>query len=215
LRDRVSSSSNHNRDHWRRYRQLGRFSAGRQHYGKSDETGAVRETATNEAGRYAVQALRPGRYSITATMANFKTAVVTGREVQVSIPAAVNFVLELGDVAQQVSVSAEGAELLNTTTATLATTISQTLVESLPNQTRNFFDLLALSPNTSPQYFGNGALSFGSHSVAPGECGREPGVVRGLRGGQHRLGHQRLHRWRECPDRALQHASHDPVGVHH
>lgn len=132
---------------------------------KSDETGAVRETATNEAGRYAVQALRPGRYSITATMANFKTAVVTGREVQVSIPAAVNFVLELGDVAQQVSVSAEGAELLNTTTATLATTISQTLVESLPNQTRNFFDLLALSPNTSPQYFGNGALSFGSHSL--------------------------------------------------
>ncbi|MEO7653399.1 MAG: carboxypeptidase regulatory-like domain-containing protein, partial [Bryobacteraceae bacterium] len=132
---------------------------------RNDDTGSVRETVTNDTGHYAVQALRPGKYSITATMREFKTAVVTGREVQVSIPAAVNFTLDVGDVTQQVSVSAEGAELINTTTATLATTISQNLVENLPNQTRNFFDLVALSPNTSPQYFGNGALSFGSHSL--------------------------------------------------
>src|SRR5438270_286401 len=55
---------------------------------RNDETGAVRETVTNEAGHYAVQALRPGKYSITATLKQFKTAVVEGREVQVSIPAA-------------------------------------------------------------------------------------------------------------------------------
>src|SRR5688572_15397259 len=132
---------------------------------RNDETGAVRETVTNETGYYAVQALRPGRYSITASLKQFKTAVVEGREVQVSIPAAVNFVLEVGEVSQQVTVSAEGAELINTTTGTLSTTITQNLVENLPNQTRNFFDLLALSPNTSPQYFGNGGLSFGSHSL--------------------------------------------------
>ena len=132
---------------------------------RNDETGAVRETNTNEAGHYAVQALRPGKYSITASLKQFKTAVVEGREVQVSIPAAVNFILEVGDVSQQVSVSAEGAELINTTTGALATTITENLVENLPNQTRNFFDLVALSPNTSPQYFGNGGLSFGSHSL--------------------------------------------------
>jgi protocatechuate 3,4-dioxygenase beta subunit len=34
---------------------------------RSDETGAVRETLTNDAGYYAVQALRPGIYTITAT----------------------------------------------------------------------------------------------------------------------------------------------------
>ena len=117
---------------------------------RNDETGAVRETITNEAGHYAVQALRPGKYTITASLKQFKTAVVEGREVQVSIPAAVNFVLEVGDVTQQVSVSAEGAELINTTTGALATTIRQNLVENLPNQTRNFFDLVALSANTSP-----------------------------------------------------------------
>ena len=91
--------------------------------------------------------------------------MVKDREVQVSIPAAVNFVLELGDVTQEITVSAEGQELINTTTGALATTISENLVQNLPNQTRNFFDLVALSPNTSGQYFGNGGLSFGSHSM--------------------------------------------------
>ena len=76
---------------------------------RNEETGAVRETVTNDAGHYSVQALRPGKYSITASLPGFKTAVVKDREVQVSIPAAVNFVLELGDVTQEVTVSAEGA----------------------------------------------------------------------------------------------------------
>jgi carboxypeptidase family protein len=132
---------------------------------RNGETGAVRETITNDAGHYSVQALRPGKYSITAALPGFKTAVVKDREVQVSIPAAVSFVLELGDVSQEITVSAEGQELINTTTGTLATTISENLVQNLPNQTRNFFDLVALSPNTSGQYFGNGGLSFGSHSM--------------------------------------------------
>jgi hypothetical protein len=132
---------------------------------RSDETGAVRETLTNDAGYYAVQALRPGIYTITATHPGFKTAIVEGREVQVSIPAAVNLVLEVGDLTQEVTVSAAGAELLNTTTGALSTTINQNLVEDLPNQTRNFFDLVALAPNTSPQYLSTGNLSFGQHSM--------------------------------------------------
>lgn len=132
---------------------------------RSDETGSVRETATNDGGYYAVQGLRPGRYTISATLAGFKTAVVEGREVQVSIPAAVNLVLEVGDLTQEVTVSAAGAELLNTTTGAISTTISQNLVEDLPNQTRNPFDLLALAPNTSPQYLSTGNLSFGQHSM--------------------------------------------------
>ena len=132
---------------------------------RNEETGAVRETITNELGYYSVQSLKPGRYSITASLTGFKTAVVRDREVLVSIPATVSFSMELGDLAQEVTVSAEGAELLNTTTGALSTTINENLVTNLPNQTRNFFDLVSLSPNTSPQYFGNGHLSFGSHSM--------------------------------------------------
>ena len=132
---------------------------------RNDDTGAERETETNSVGYYAVQSLRPGTYSITATLDGFKTAIVEGREVQVSIPAAVNLELEIGEVTTEITVSAVGAELLNTTTAALATTINETLVDNLPNQTRNYFDLLALAPNTSPQYLSNGNMSFGQHSM--------------------------------------------------
>lgn len=132
---------------------------------RNDDTGAVRETITNDVGYYSVQALKPGKYSITASQSGFKTAVVKGREVQVSIPATVNFTLELGEVTQEVTVSAEGEEIINTTTGAISTTINENLVQNLPNQTRNFFDLVSLAPNTTPQYFGNGNLSFGSHSM--------------------------------------------------
>ncbi len=73
---------------------------------RNEETGAVRDTVTNEGGYYSVQALNPGRYSITASRDRFKTAVVQGRELQVSIPATVNFSMEVGELAQQVTVSA-------------------------------------------------------------------------------------------------------------
>src|SRR5690606_16235809 len=74
-------------------------------------------------------------------------------------------VLEVGEVTEEVTVSASGAELINTSTDEISTTISQDLVENLPNQTRNYFDLLALAPNTSPQYLKMGNLSFGQHSM--------------------------------------------------
>jgi len=57
-------------------------------------------------------------------------------------------------VTQEVTVS-EGEEIINTTTGSISTTINENLVQNLPNQTRNFFDLVSLAPNTTLQYFGN------------------------------------------------------------
>lgn len=132
---------------------------------RNQETGVTRETVTNESGYYSFQALRPGTYTITASLTGFKTGVIRDREVLVAIPAQVNFVLEIGDLSEQVTVSAAGEELINKTTAELATTIDQNLVESLPIESRNFFDLLALAPNTSPMYLSMGNMSFGQHAL--------------------------------------------------
>jgi len=132
---------------------------------KNQEMGAIRETLTNDTGYYSVISLRPGIYTITASLPGFKTAIVTHREVLVAIPAQVNFTLEVGELSDQVTVSASGEELINKTTAEISTTINQDLVQNLPNQTRNFFDLLVLAPNTSPQYLRMGDLSFGQHAL--------------------------------------------------
>src|SRR4029453_14892502 len=50
------------------------------------DTGTVRRTISNDAGHYVFQSLKPGTYSISASLAGFKTAVVKDREVQVTIP---------------------------------------------------------------------------------------------------------------------------------
>ena len=120
---------------------------------------------TNEAGSYAFPVLKPGTYSISAALPGFKTSIVTDRVAQVGIPAQVNIILQIGEISEQVTVSGVGEELINTQTAELSTTIAQELVENLPIETRNYFDLLALSPNTSPQYLSTGNLSFGQHSM--------------------------------------------------
>ncbi len=129
------------------------------------ETGTVRRTTTNDVGYYIFQSLKPGTYTITASLSGFKTTVVQDRKVLVSIPAQVNIVLQIGEMTTTVTVSAAGEELVNKTTASLATTVSENLVKNLPNETRNYFDLMALAPNTSPEYLSVSNMSFGQHSM--------------------------------------------------
>ena len=128
------------------------------------DTGTVRRAITNDAGLYVIQSLKPGTYSISASLTGFKTAVVKDRQVQVTIPAQVNLVMQVGELSETVTVSGVGEEMVNKTTAQLATTINENLVKNLPVETRNYFDLVALAPNTSPEYL-SGAMSFGQHSM--------------------------------------------------
>jgi hypothetical protein len=129
------------------------------------DTGTVRQTVTSDVGYYIFQSLKPGTYTVTAALPGFKTTVVRDRQVLVAIPAQINITLEVGDLSQEITVSAAGEELVNRTTAELSTTINENLVQNLPNETRNYFDLLALAPNTSPQYLSMGNMSFGQHSM--------------------------------------------------
>jgi Carboxypeptidase regulatory-like domain len=128
------------------------------------DTGTVRRTITNDSGLYVIQSLKPGTYSISASLTGFKTAVVKDRQVQVTIPAQVNLVMQVGELAETVTVSGVGEEMVNKTTAQLATTINENLVKNLPVETRNYFDLVALAPNTAPEYL-SGSMSFGQHSM--------------------------------------------------
>src|SRR5437867_4778626 len=129
------------------------------------DTGTVRRAATNAEGYYVFQSLKPGTYTISASLTGFKTAVVKDRKVLVTIPAQVNITMQVGELSETVTVSGAGEELVSRTTAQLATTISENLVKNLPIETPNYFDLLALSPNTSPQYLSTSNMSFGQHSM--------------------------------------------------
>jgi hypothetical protein len=107
-----------------------------------------RATATNSAGVYAFPDLQPGTYQVKVSAPGFETMLKTGIELQVQQTARIDFALAVGQGVQTVEVRASG-QLLNTEDATVGTVIEQQRISELPLNGRNFFSLVALSPNVT------------------------------------------------------------------
>lgn len=86
----------------------------------SDATGTKFEAVTNGTGAFRVPALPVGTYSVTVSLAGFKTAVITDVRVQLGIPTNVNATLEVGGIKETVTVTGAAAALINTQTATVS-----------------------------------------------------------------------------------------------
>src|SRR3984893_19425061 len=76
-------------------------------------TGQERKATTGESGVYVLSFMQPGEYTLTADKAGFKTEVRSGLGLQLNQKARVNFILQVGAVAENVEVSAAGV-ILNT-----------------------------------------------------------------------------------------------------
>jgi hypothetical protein len=99
---------------------------------------------TDGVGRYTFLNLQTGNYTITATYQGFKTAVRSGVILTVNQAANLNLTMEPGAVTQTVNVSAQAA-LLNATTSTINTELTERDFEDLPANGRNYTQLLALT----------------------------------------------------------------------
>jgi hypothetical protein len=136
----------------------------------NQDTGATRDTVTNSEGVYSFQSLQAGRYTIVVTAQGFRTTTIRDRVVQTAQPAHVDIKLELGSTTEQVTVSAAGAELVNTASAEVTGSITPELVQNIPLGRGNVFDLLQLTPGVVPQNAGLN-LSFASRSLNFVEAG--------------------------------------------
>jgi Carboxypeptidase regulatory-like domain/TonB dependent receptor-like, beta-barrel len=102
----------------------------------SDATGTKFEAVTNGVGAFSVPALPVGTYKITVSLAGFKTSVVTDVRVQLGIPTNVKATLEVGGIAETVTVRSTAAELVNTQTATVSATMNMEQIAQIPMPTR-------------------------------------------------------------------------------
>ena len=82
------------------------------------ETGVTLKGATNGEGNYFFSFLIPGMYRVTAEREGFKRIVRDGIEVNVNARLELNLTLEIGALADTVTVTAE-APLLDTTNASI------------------------------------------------------------------------------------------------
>lgn len=112
------------------------------------ETGVVTATATNSAGFYSKNLLKPGVYSVKVIASGFKAEVRPNLTLQVAQVLAEDIQLQVGDVSQTVTVTG-GTPLLNTETTDLGDVISRDPLIQLPLNGRNFSQLALLVPGTN------------------------------------------------------------------
>ena len=100
---------------------------------------------SNEAGLYLTPFLTPGTYRLTAEKQGFKRYVREGILLQVQDRSRLDIVMEIGEMAQSVTVNAEVSQL-QTETASRSQVIANELISQVPTQGRNPFQIAWAAP---------------------------------------------------------------------
>jgi Carboxypeptidase regulatory-like domain len=111
-------------------------------------TGVTQKTTTTGAGVYTVPNLPPSNYTVTAEKQGFQRTTVASFQLTVEHVATINITLKVGQTTQSVSVQAL-APLLQTSSASMGTTIGTQQILNLPLNGRNYLDLMTLAPGTT------------------------------------------------------------------
>jgi hypothetical protein len=109
------------------------------------ETGTIVTTKTNGAGIYFFTSLMPGHYHLMVRKAGFKEIAIKEFQLYVQDKLEQNFSLEIGSVAETVTVNADDLHI-NTTDATVSTVVDRNFAENLPMNGRSFQTLIDLTP---------------------------------------------------------------------
>lgn len=142
-------------------------------------TGAVRTAVTGTDGIYTLPLLPPGDYTLKATLQGFRVSQRDGVRVTVTETARVAFQLEVGQLSETITVTAE-ATLVETSNATHGIVIDEQKIVELPLNGRNFTQLGTLIPGVvAPP----GGLGGQAGDATPGGFGNVTGGfnVNGMR----------------------------------
>ena len=113
------------------------------------ETGVRFETLTNGEGYFETQSLIPSLYDVEVQAPNFKTLARKGITVQVEDHIALDLKLQVGQISESVTITAEGPQL-RSDDAQVGEVITESMIETLPSNNgggyyRDPFQLLILS----------------------------------------------------------------------
>jgi hypothetical protein len=114
-----------------------------------ENTGVSVSRTTGSDGYYTISLLKPGVYTIEVAAPGFSTEVAKGLTLQIQQVAQQDFKLQVGGIQQTVNVEGT-APLLNTESTEVGNVITQTSIEQLPLNGRNFSQLALLVPGTTP-----------------------------------------------------------------
>src|SRR5437868_133706 len=116
---------------------------------KNIGTGETRSAKSSDAGFYRIVELPPGKYTVTVSVKGFKTAT-RAAEVAISLVTQSDFKLQPGQVTETVEVS-DATPLVETSEERLSTLFIDRQVAELPNNGRDFNNLLDAVPGVQRQ----------------------------------------------------------------
>src|SRR5260370_28492549 len=128
---------------------------------QSVDRGTVGTAITNDAGIYVFASVHPGQYQVTVHKPGFKQVDLLGIIVNVQDHIEQNFRLQLGSVAESVTVNAKDLHI-NTQDATVSTVVDRQFAANMPMNGRSFQTLIQLTPGvvlTPSNAFDSGQFS--------------------------------------------------------
>ena len=129
-------------------------------------TGVSRDTVSDANGEFVLTALPAGPYSIKIDLQGFKTHLRKGLELGAGQTVRQSFPLELGAVAETVTVAGE-APIVETASSQQVNTLGSQEVRELPTSRRHITNLLSLAPGVTTS--GSGSVQM--NGVAAGGTG--------------------------------------------
>jgi Carboxypeptidase regulatory-like domain/TonB-dependent Receptor Plug Domain len=126
--------------------------------------GGQQEATADAEGRFRFPLLVPGEYTLTAEAAGFRTATYQAIKVNVTETAQISVPLALQSATETVTISAE-PPLVDTDNPTTGRVVAESQVKQLPLPTRNFQQLLTLSPGTVANLSNNTEMGRGDVNI--------------------------------------------------
>ncbi len=135
----------------------------------------VRSVTTDGTGQYRVVDLRPGTYSVTVSMAGFKTMKRDGIELTGRFVATVNADLSIGALTESVTVTSQ-SPVVDVQSVLVQQTVSSDVIAAIPSS-RNASGIQSLIPGLN--------VSQAGVAVGGGDSGGIAGGIGGLAGTIH------------------------------
>jgi hypothetical protein len=137
----------------------------------SNATNQGRTTTTGTDGSYKFSLVPPGSYKVDFSATGFKISEVPAVNINVTETPVLDRKLELGAQTEQVTVEAN-AEVLQTASSTLGTTVSSQQVTALPLSNRNYTQLLSMAAGANANV--NNATQLGKATQDISVNGADP-----------------------------------------
>jgi hypothetical protein len=132
----------------------------------NEATGETRNGVSQSNGHYLIALLPPGAYRVAVTKAGFKEKIENGIHIDVVNTARLDIVMQLGSVNEKITVEAAPA-MTDTESSALGRVVDETAVEGLPLVTRNYTQIIGLSPGIEAPVNNATDLGRGSGGISP------------------------------------------------